>query len=617
MKRLFAIIVICCQMIVPGISQDATINNHEVFYKIGSNYKVHREEFYNITVHNKDGYDLAVYQDYYDKFKKVTAIEILVFNDQGKKIKKFNKSDVLDIALNKSYEIDDSRLLIKDPEYGAYPFKIEVKVSSTQKGFIGFPTWIPRHTFNLEVVKSKLSIEAPVDLEIKSRIENQVEFKKEPTILEGKPHLKYTWWVSDLAAIDDDMAYKEFVSKQPKVRLAPEKFAYDKIEGDFKSWSAFGDWFLALNIGRDSLTTETTKFLDQLEKKDKENLVREIYQYMQDRTRYISIQLGIGGFQTIPSHVVDQKGYGDCKALTNYMKSMLDYLDINSNYILVRAGRDVPDVIQDFPSNQFNHLFLGVPMDQDTIFLECTSQTQPFGYVGSFTDDRNVLWIDKNMSQIVRSPIYGEDFNTQKTTSKVSIDENGNSEMQSSITKSGYFYESFQITEQLSATQLEQYNYTTFPYKDFSIDNYEVIEPETNGPVYTAEYNLSVKNLARNASSKLLIPMNVLQPIDTYMDVNKYGKFTEIKRSFAIEDEVELSLPEGAYIQVKPENVEFSNDYGSYEITLTQNEEMILIKRAIKIYKGRYEGEDFTGFYNFFKQIKSSDRKKIVVESRT
>ncbi|MEO9802233.1 MAG: DUF3858 domain-containing protein [Reichenbachiella sp.] len=617
MKRLFAAIVLYISIVVSGLSQDATINNHEISYKINSNYKIHSEEFYSITVHNKDGYDLAVYQDYYDKFKKVTAIEILVFNNQGKKIKKFNKNDVLDIALNQSYEIDDSRLLIKDPEYGVYPFRVEVRVSSTQKGFIGLPTWIPRSTFNLEVIKSSLVVEAPADFVIKSLVENEVEFKKEQILLENNQFLKYTWSVRDLPAIDNDMVYKEFINKQPKVRLTPEKFAYDKNEGSFLSWSTFGDWFLDLNRGRDSLTVETIRFLDQLEKTDTRNVIGQVYQYMQDRTRYISIQLGIGGFQSIPSHIVDQKGYGDCKALTNYMKSMLEYLDINSNYILVKAGRDVPDVIEDFPSNQFNHLFLGVPMTEDTIFLECTSQTQPFDYVGSFTDDRNVLWIENGSSQIIRSPIYGEDFNRQQTVSKVTIDKNGNSEMQNSIEQSGFFYESFQRISQLSATQLEQYNYSVFPYKDFSIDNYEVIEPKNSDPVYTAQYNLSVKNLARNASSKLLIPINVLQPVDSYLEVNKYAKFAEIRRSFLVEDEVELSLPDGAYTQMTPENVEISGDYGSYSVTLTKNETSILIKRRIKIYKGRYEDEDFAAFYNFFKRIKSNDTKKIVVESKT
>ena len=90
---------------------------------------------------------------------------------------------------------------------------------------------------------------------------------------------------------------------------------------------------------------------------------------------------------------VDKQNYGDCKALANYMHSLLKTVDIDSWYCVVQAGREHKEsLMSDFTSmNQGNHIILCLPFKNDTTWLECTSQTIPFGFLSDFTDDRNVL----------------------------------------------------------------------------------------------------------------------------------------------------------------------------------------------------------------------------------
>ena len=52
--------------------------------------------------------------------------------------------------------------------------------------------------------------------------------------------------------------------------------------------------------------------------------VKKIYQYMQNKTRYVNVSIGIGGWMPMSPEEVRKKGYGDCKGLTNYMKTMLN-----------------------------------------------------------------------------------------------------------------------------------------------------------------------------------------------------------------------------------------------------------------------------------------------------
>ncbi|MEZ5148897.1 MAG: hypothetical protein R2759_17950 [Bacteroidales bacterium] len=55
-------------------------------------------------------------------------------------------------------------------------------------------------------------------------------------------------------------------------------------------------------------------------------------------------------FQFFDAETVDRVGYGDCKALTNYTKSLMEAVQIPAVYNLVRAGDEASRIITGFPS---------------------------------------------------------------------------------------------------------------------------------------------------------------------------------------------------------------------------------------------------------------------------
>ncbi|CAN0578469.1 unnamed protein product, partial [Laminaria digitata] len=231
---------------------------------------------------------------------------------------------------------------------------------------------------------------------------------------------------------------------------------------------------------------------------------------MQRRSRYISIQLGVGGYQSLPTKYVDEKGYGDCKALSNYMKSMLDYKGLESNFILVNAGKDRDDIKPEIVSNQFNHVFLAVPNDSDTVFLECTTQLMPTGFTGTFTDDRHVLWIEQGGSQIIKMPALDLNDNVLKSTGTLVLDKFGNGELNLKRERGGLFFEDIQLLTSINEGQREGYLYNQFSYKDFIIRDFSYEQPKDNTNTYLTEYDLVINNVARNTSDRLLVPVHSL-----------------------------------------------------------------------------------------------------------
>ena len=189
------------------------------------------------------------------------------------------------------------------------------------------------------------------------------------------------------------------------VTIIPKYFSYGRA-GSFDTWKSYGDWHYAVNQDKVVLPAEEQKKVDRLVKDliDPRKKIEVLYNYMQSKTKYVNVSIDEGGLIPYPASYVCENGYGDCKALTIYMKALLKQAGIESNYCLVNAGDRAKHIISSLPSQQFNHVILGVPLGQDTVWLENTNQQIPTGYLGSFTQDRLVLWVDQDNSQLVKTP---------------------------------------------------------------------------------------------------------------------------------------------------------------------------------------------------------------------
>ncbi|MEO9967141.1 MAG: DUF3857 domain-containing protein [Reichenbachiella sp.] len=614
MKKSSAIILFQFLLSLSVEGQNATISRQHVYYDFSANYHVRVTNKIILEVHNAKGAEFATYYDYQDKFKKIASFKMLIRNANGEVVKKYTSSDAYDLGFSESYEVDDSRKFVLRPEYKIYPYTAEIEVTNVYDGFIGFQPWIPQYFFGLAVRTSSLSIETPEGFEVNTFIEGDV--KTDPNIEFRNGKIIKTWFVDNLDAIGNDISYKVFYKNAPKVLISPAKFSYDDKPGLFDSWASFGNWFNSLNLGRNELSEATKEKLDSysISSTSERELIEWIYEYMQNRTRYVSIQLGIGGFQTLEAKFVDDNGYGDCKALTNYMKSMLNYVHIKSNFVLVKAGSDVPDLVSEFPSNQFNHVILGVPMKRDTIFLECTSQNQAFDYLGSFTDDRDVLWIEKDKSEIIHSPKYGIEINKKIIQGNAKIESSGEIDLNYTVMGTGSFYKEYRNLAHLSEGQILERSHEFFSYKDFSVLDLEFQKVSSNNLTYKANVTLSIRGLCKPITSRLLVPQNVMEPIESYVTYDRYKKFGEIKKSFNFLENIAMTFPDGYRMDEEPKSVELHSEIGDYKLQFKRiGTDTLEVKREFQFHKATYSLENFDKFYQFIKNIKTQERKVMVL----
>src|SRR5690606_29575405 len=182
---------------------------------------------------------------------------------------------------------------------------------------------------------------------------------------------------------------------------------------------------------------------------------------------------------------------------TNYMYSILKEVGITSYYSLIRAGENAKYITEDFPSQQFNHVILSVPIHEDTIWLECTSQTMPAGYLGDFTTDRPALIVDEKGGKMVRTPKYAMDQNLQIRNIKAVLGENGTLSTNIHTRYTGLQQDNLHgMINALSKEKIKEILVEQWDFSTYDVDKFEYKEQKSALPSIDESLDITVSNYA-------------------------------------------------------------------------------------------------------------------------
>ncbi|MBF9252026.1 DUF3857 domain-containing protein [Pontibacter sp. 172403-2] len=568
-----------------------------------------------IAILNENGSDRAKLYVPYDKLKKVDYINATSYDSFGKKIKSLRKSDIVDVsAVSDGNLFQDNRVKIADLTHSVYPYTVEFEYQVTSGNMLFYPLWMPLDEENLAVEKSTFRVLSPLGMPLRYLEKNlPVPLKKEKTAT----HEVYTWQVQDLAPVEQEPFGPMFSELVPFVRTAPGTFEVEGYQGSMQNWKDYGLWVGKLNSGRDVLPEATRQKLQSMVAgaKTSEEKVRKIYSYLQGNTRYVSIQLGIGGWQPFEASFVDGKGYGDCKALTNYTQAMLKAVGINSYQALIRAGDGASDILTEFPSQQFNHVVLCVPLERDSLWLECTNQNQAAGYAGSFTGNRHALLITPEGGKLVKTPMYGASDNTQIRSISVQLDEKGNGTASVRTVFSGEQSEARSIAlHNVKPDEQKKWLYEHVEVPAFDINSYTWKEQKDAVPSVTEDLELRLRQYATVSGKRLFLKPNLMNKW-TYSPVAKEKRLTDVvMRGMAFKDvdTVSFQLPAGFALEFQPQDMDLRTAFGQYKTTIKVDGQQVTYIRSLQMPIGRFKPETYAQLVEFMNKLVSADNQQLV-----
>lgn len=544
----------------------------------------------------------------------VRNINAIILDAAGREIKRFKQKDFKSEATADASEITDEKIVYLDFTPVTYPFTLvfDSEVHSENTAFI--PWWRPIDDYNIAVEKSEVSVSYPTDLKFTHKVVNPSSANLTTSSSGGR--LFYS--TANLPALKYESLAPSISRMVPIVRFALQQFHLEGVDGNAESWKEFGLWtYKNLLEGTDDLPEQTKAKIRNLVGTETDPLRKAaiVYKYVQDNTRYVSIQLGIGGWKPMKASTVDRLGYGDCKALSNYTRALLATVGVPSYYTLLYASDYKVDLQTDLISQQGNHAILAIPNSNGFTMLECTSQTAPFGFLDTHFDDRDVLIIKPDGGEVIRTPALAASASLQTCKGTYAISPEGVLSGTVAFSSTGMQYGSRLGLNNKSVDELDLH------YKElFSNVNDLKIRKSTKHDnrekhCYEEQLEIVSERYADVTGGRIIFPVNAFnnQQFVPQRYRNRTQPF-EIQRGYSDVDEVEINLPEGYTVEAQPENTLIAGKFGSYTSRLEKSGPTKLkYLRSITINQGSYSASEYEEYRKFREQIARNDNAKVVL----
>lgn len=582
-----------------------------------SDSKVKTTHHLAVTILNEAGIRHAYRPMYYDKSRQIKKMDAALYDASGKKTRDLKNKDIKDVSAVDGFSMYlDDRVKYFDFTATSYPFTVEYILEEESSNTLFLPKWIAVSEYDVGVESSSVNFINHTQLPVRIKEKNFENWNVE----KSNNGNSYFYKIENIAPVPDEVLSPVLSELTPSIIFAPSEFQLEGVKGKFENWEDFGKWYYT-NLLKDkqdlseSEKQHAQKLVENVD--DPAEKIRILYEYLQTKTRYINVSIGIGGWEPYPASYVGSKSYGDCKALSNYMLSLLQTVGIEAFYTIVSAeGSRRVDIDKDFAYMQGNHIILNVPNGEETIWLECTSQQTAFNYLGKFTDDRYALSVTPEGGKIVRTQHFPAEVNKEIIKGSGEVSSDGKLTAKISVASSGLQYDwAYRMSFEGSKEQKKILNDAFGNLPNIDIKNYS-LDNNRKDAIFTKNVELESVQFAKVFGNNMALNILPVGLMGTNLKKDNNRKFPfEVRFGYMDESEFEIKIPKDYKIDGIFEPIFYETEFGNYHLSVVSKDENVLtVKRKLLVNDGEYPKEKFNDYVEFRRKISSFDNTKILLE---
>lgn len=538
-----------------------------------------------ITILKKEHNHAAIASFSCDRYTTLKSFSGEVYDANGKLLYKIKKGDLIATEYSESFATDEKKYMYRAlaatmPYTVKYNWEIQHKT-----GILLFPHFFPVELYNQSLEKATYRILQPQEnLNYKS-----MNIPVEP-LKKNDKGFSVEWTFGKIKALKEE-PFSDYFNNRPYLLAAPVNFECDGTSGDMRSWKSFGDWHAELSKGGDILSPTLKKKIEEIVagKVTEREKVEALYDYLARSTRYISIQLGLGGWRPIAANEVARTGFGDCKGLSNYLHAMLKAVDIESSCVAINTVKK--EMFPEMASlGQANHMILMVPLKEETLWLECTYPELPFGFIHRSIAGHDAFVIESGNSRLERLPLYPDSLNRNDFTAEVTFESQGKATIK--VTKKSQLFHYEDLMPLMKKSTKEQIDHfrKEIRLSEGRVTALTILNKRESIPFYTINYTLESEHFVSQSGSRLFVPVNVFRGRDSDITIdNQRDVPIVIDNGFTYNDHISIAIPTGHTVESVPKEIDFKCELGSFKNSIKVTDHQIEIDQLFNLKQGNYD----------------------------
>ena len=181
------------------------------------------------------------------------------------------------------------------------------------------------------------------------------------------------------------------------------------------TWGDLAMWYHGLSKDRYTLTPAIARRVDSLvaasNARTRVDTLKALHRWAAQDVRYVSVSLGIGGYQPRTPEQVLSTGFGDCKDKATLFVTAARKYGIEANTVLLRSNgptdRSAPTMFQ------FDHAIAAVRDGKGWTYTDLTAESIPYGMIpAAYQGGMGLVVLPDGRSEQVTFPVSPADSNT-------------------------------------------------------------------------------------------------------------------------------------------------------------------------------------------------------------